>query len=137
MSFYTLYYNEYTESGLHSFTLSKYGKYHEFFSESKADILHWMEFLKFYCITSNFSESFELQHKIGKGHFAKVFLITTSFQNLHLSQVFQVRRRKTSELYAAKVFTKDKAFDDEKVFSDEIACFNIFSRILLGRKSSS
>ena len=72
LNFYTIYYNEYSESGLHSFTLSKYGKYHEFFSESKADILKWMDHLRYLCITSNFSEHFELGPKIGKGHFAKV-----------------------------------------------------------------
>ena len=79
LNFYTIYYNEYSESGLHSFTLSKYGKYHEFFSESKADILKWMDHLRYLCITSNFSEHFELGPKIGKGHFAKVLSDLCSF----------------------------------------------------------
>lgn len=76
LQFYRIYFSEYKqkEEQTFSFTLSKYGKFHEFFSHKKAEIITWIDHLKYYCVSTDFSSHFEIITNIGKGHFAKVLI---------------------------------------------------------------
>lgn len=72
--------------------------YEELFHEEEAVILEWVEQLKKCCILTKFRCYFESKQVLGKGNFAKVFL---------------VERKKDRKEYAVKVFDKETIMKDE------------------------
>ena len=71
--------------------------YEELFCESEAQAKAWFEKLKMYCVLSKFRYFFSSKKVIGKGNFAKVFL---------------VERKANKDEYAAKIFDKNLIMSD-------------------------
>ena len=72
--------------------------YEELFHEDEDVVNQWFEYLKKHCILTKFRCFFESKQVIGKGNFAKVFL---------------VERKKDRKEYAVKVFDKETIMRDE------------------------
>jgi hypothetical protein len=72
--------------------------YEELFHEEEAVVMEWMEQLKKCCILTKFRCYFDSKQVLGKGNFAKVFL---------------VERKRDRKEYAVKVFDKETIMKDE------------------------
>jgi serine/threonine protein kinase len=72
--------------------------YEELFTESEEVVNFWFEILKRYCILTKFRLYYETIKVIGKGNFAKVFL---------------VERKTDRRQFAVKVFSKSLIMSDE------------------------
>lgn len=84
--------------------LIKNKKYEELWSDEETILKKWFEGLAPYCIYSNFRADYEILGLLGKGNFAKVYL---------------VEDRKTKAKYSAKIFDKDLVKKDPF----ELECF--------------
>jgi len=71
--------------------------YEELFTPNEAIVQEWFDYLKRYCILTKFRLFFETIKVIGKGNFAKVFL---------------VERKTDGKQYAVKVFSKNVIMGD-------------------------
>lgn len=72
--------------------------YEDILSEDQGLINKWFEYLKRYCILSQFGMAYENVKVLGQGNFAKVFL---------------VKRKSDGVQFAAKVFDKKAICSDE------------------------
>ena len=72
--------------------------YEELYHTDEEVVNQWFEYLKRYCILTKFRCYFESKQVIGKGNFAKVFL---------------VERKKDKKEFAVKVFDKETIMKDE------------------------
>jgi len=71
--------------------------YEELFTKDEEVITRWYEYLKRYCIQTKFRMYFKSIKVLGKGNFAKVFL---------------VQRKTDNKPFACKVFNKSEIFKD-------------------------
>lgn len=72
--------------------------YEELYHEDEEVVNMWFDYLKTHCILTKFRCYFESKSVLGKGNFAKVFL---------------VERKKDRKEYAVKVFDKETIMKDE------------------------
>lgn len=79
-------------------------KYEELFCDDEAVLRKWFDGLSQFCTYSNFRADFDIVGLLGKGNFAKVYL---------------VEEKKTQKKYAAKIFDKDLIKQDPF----ELQCF--------------
>lgn len=81
-----------TNGPLSGFTLSKNGNTFEFTSKDDSIIKAWTDQLKGICVQATFHEEYKAIKMIGKGSFAKVYL---------------VEAKSNGKQYAVKAFTKE------------------------------
>ncbi len=74
------------------FSLTKNGKIFEFTSKNEAEIKNWFNLLKGICVLVTFHDDYKALKMIGKGSFAKVYLVESNT---------------TGKQFAAKAFTKE------------------------------
>jgi calcium/calmodulin-dependent protein kinase I len=72
--------------------LIKNRKYEELWSEDEDVLNQWYEMLGKFCVYSNFRADFDIQTLLGKGNFAKVYL---------------VEQKSTKKQFSAKIFDKE------------------------------
>lgn len=77
---------------------SKFKSYEELFHEDMAVIMDWFEELKHTCVLSRFRVYFKSEKVLGKGNFAKVFLVS---------------RNSDDKKFAVKVFDKKLILSDD------------------------
>lgn len=73
-------------------------KYEELWSDEEAVLVKWYDALASCCVYSNFRADYDIHNMLGKGNFAKVYL---------------VEDRTTKKQFAAKIFDKNPIKDDE------------------------
>ena len=78
--------------------LIKNKKYEELWSDDEDALNRWYDTLGRFCVYSNFRVDYDLISVLGKGNFAKVYL---------------VEDRQTKKRYSAKIFDKQLIKDDE------------------------
>jgi len=83
---------------VHCIKFIKLRSYEEIFTEDYEKVMLWFETLKRYCVLSRFREYFVSLKVLGKGNFAKVFL---------------VERKTDKKQYAVKIFDKNLILSDE------------------------
>jgi len=83
----------------YGFSLSKNGNTYEFYSPNKQVIEDWMNALKTICVLTCFHEEYKALKMIGKGSFAKVYLVES---------------KSNSKMYAVKAFTKESVIASNK-----------------------
>lgn len=85
-------------------------KYEELYHDDEKVLETWYHYLAGICIYSNFRSDYEIHTMLGKGNFAKVYL---------------VEEKKTGKKFAAKIFDKSPIKNDEfeKVSSVYKKCF--------------
>lgn len=74
------------------FSLTKNGNTYEFTSKNEDVIKNWFDSLKGICVQTTFHEDYKALKMIGKGSFAKVYLVES---------------KATGKSYAVKAFTKE------------------------------
>lgn len=87
-----------TEPGDKKIRFIKNKKYEELFSDDEEVLQKWHQTLANVCVYSNFRSDYEIHTMLGKGNFAKVFL---------------VEDKVTKKRYAAKIFDKSLIKNDE------------------------
>jgi len=81
-----------TSTGLSGFSITKNCVKHEFFSDDEEVVQNWITALKTVCIFTSFHEEYKAIKMIGKGSFAKVYLVES---------------KSTNKNFAVKAFTKE------------------------------
>lgn len=72
--------------------LIKNKKYEELWSDDEPTLRKWYEILGKFCVYSNFRSDYDISTLLGKGNFAKVYL---------------VENKETKQKFAAKIFDKE------------------------------
>mgnify|MGYP000925284969 CR=1 FL=1 len=80
------------KDGVFGFSLSKNGNTYEFTSKDEGLVKRWTNDLRGICILSTFHEEYKAIKMIGRGSFAKVYLVES---------------KSTSKSFAVKAFTKE------------------------------
>lgn len=75
--------------------LEKNKKVWIFYLESEGKLVNCVNFLRQFCVLSSFYEDYKIGKPLGVGHFAKVFL---------------VEKKKSNELFAAKIIERCSEF---------------------------
>jgi len=83
----------------YSFSVSRNGNTYKFFSADKKTIENWATALRQVCVLTNFHEEYKALKMIGKGSFAKVYLVESKITKKH---------------FAVKAFTKEGAIISNK-----------------------
>lgn len=85
--------------GVLGFSLTKNGNTYEFTTKNENAFNRWMTSLKSICILSTFHEEYKAVKMIGRGSFAKVYLVES---------------KSTGKTYAVKAFTKESIIVSNK-----------------------
>jgi len=83
----------------HGFSVTKNGQTYDFYSEESQVIEDWVTILKKVCILTNFHDEYKALKMIGRGSFAKVYLVET---------------KTTGKAFAVKAFTKEGVIASNK-----------------------
>ncbi len=81
------------------FAITRNGNKYEFFSTDEKCIESWSSALKGICVLTNFHDEYKAQKMIGKGSFAKVYLVES---------------KTNGKTFAVKAFTKESVFAANK-----------------------
>ena len=93
--------------GTYGFSLTKNGNTFDFTSKSEDIIKAWIEQLKSLVVLTNFHDEYKASKMIGKGSFAKVYLVES---------------KTTGKSYAVKAFTKEGVILSNKGNAKVIHC---------------
>lgn len=85
--------------GVVGFALTKNGSTYEFTSKDEAVVKRWINDLKSICVLSTFHEEYKAIKMIGRGSFAKVYLVES---------------KSNGKSYAVKAFTKESIIISNK-----------------------
>lgn len=85
--------------GSFGFTLSKNGSTYDFTSKDESIIKRWVADLKTICVLATFHEEYKAIKMIGRGSFAKVYLVES---------------KSSGKSYAVKAFTKESIIISNK-----------------------
>lgn len=94
--------------GVFGFTLSKNGNTYEFTTNNESLAKKWITELKAICVLSPFHEEYKAIKMIGRGSFAKVYLVES---------------KTTGKSYAVKAFTKESIILSNKSNAKVTALF--------------
>jgi len=83
----------------YGFAITRNGNKYEFFSSDEKSIESWTNALKTICVLTNFHDEYKAQKMIGKGSFAKVYLVES---------------KTNGKTFAVKAFTKESVFAANK-----------------------
>lgn len=84
---------------VHGFSLTKNGNVYEFTSKDEAVIKRWIDELKIICVLTTFHEEYKAIKMIGRGSFAKVYLVES---------------KTNGKSFAVKAFTKESIIISNK-----------------------
>ena len=98
-------------NGLFGFSVLKNGNTYEFTCKDQSIMQRWIAELKAICVLTTFHEEYKAIKMIGRGSFAKVYL---------------VENKTTNKSYAVKAFTKESIIISNKS-NAKVVSFSIFS----------